>query len=492
MSSESRPLSPHEIEKIIKRTILQESRAIHDLGLQLDEAAVHTAVKLLVESERMVFAVGAGTSSSIARRFAHVLTCSGRAAVFLDPGQAQHGYSGILSSKDVVVAFSRGGETQELNFLLRIAKSRGAPSIGILEDTSSSMAGLCEVVLPARVSRANDACDVIPLASTLAHAAVGDILVASVLEVCGFEYNEFGVLHPGGAVGERLHVSSDAVQSQAGADVPAVTDALGTDCTRIRELRGFVLDMDGVLWHGDQPLPGLDGFFQVLDERGIKFVLATNNPSKRPEEFASKARGMGIDVQPEDVVTSIMATAAYLSKRFPRKSRIHAIGESALKASIEEAGYVLADEDVVAVVVALERGLSYETFKRATLLIRGGAEFIGTNADPSYPTEEGIVPGSGMMVICLRATSDREPVVMGKPERGVFEMALEKLGLPIEQVASVGDRLDTDIAGGHRFGLKTILTLSGVSQIEDIQNNVIRPDWVFEGLPDLTRALKGE
>jgi 4-nitrophenyl phosphatase len=255
-------------------------------------------------------------------------------------------------------------------------------------------------------------------------------------------------------------------------------------------IKGLVLDMDGVLWHGEAPLEGIGPFFAALKRLGIRYILATNNPSKHPHGFAEKARNFGIDVKDEDVITSVVATVHYLKEHIPRGSRVHVIGEAALKEQITEAGYQLADEDVVAVVAALERGLTYETIKRGALLIRSGAIFIGTNGDHSYPTEEGIVPGSGMMVTALAASADQEPIIMGKPERPIFDLALEKLALPAEQVASVGDRLDSDILGGQRTGLQTILLFTGITSKEMLASSPIQPTWSYADLPALTKALK--
>jgi 4-nitrophenyl phosphatase len=453
----------------------KEGSAIEALSGQFDWQNLDVAFELIMACNGMLWITGAGTSGSIARRLAHTLTCSGAPAAYLDPGQAEHGYSGILRAGDVLIAFSRGGETDEVNHLLAVGRSRGTRSIAILEADPSEMAGLSDIVIRCPIAPENDAEGFIPFSSTLVQAVVGDMLCAGVLEARGFSQDEFGLLHPGGAVGKQL--------------VPAASPSI-RKAADLRALRGLVIDMDGVLWHGSDPLPGVAEFFQTLKAHQIQFVLATNNPSKRPEEFAEKARGFGVPAGPEDVVTCVQAVTFYLKEKYPSGSRVHVIGEKALKEQVHEAGYELADRDVVAVVTALDRQLSYDTFKRATLLIRDGAEFIGTNADPFYPTEEGFVPGSGMMVIAIAATSGTEPVVMGKPGRVLFDLAQARMNLPAEQLASVGDRLDTDIEGGRRLGMHTILLLSGITSREDLDRSPIKPDWVFDGLVDLSNALR--
>jgi 4-nitrophenyl phosphatase len=467
-------------KRLAEKILAQESRALTALKDHLDYTALSKALGMILETTGTTLVVGAGTSSSIARRLAHVLTCSGGRAVFIDPGQAQHGYSALISPDDLIIAFSRGGETQEVNHVLHIARQRGSKTIGILEDGASTMGSLCDVLLVGGVSPENDVGGVIPLASTLVHAAIGDILCAGLLEARGIPESEFGRFHPGGAVGLRLGSIDDHTKPKEFKDRKVPLSAI----------RGLILDMDGVLWHGDEPLKGLGPFFDLLKEKHIRYVLATNNPSKHPEGFAQKARTFGITIDTEDVINSVVATVHYLEKHFPVGSRVHVIGEAALKERIAGAGYELADKDVVAVVAALERGMSYETIKRGALLIRAGATFIGTNGDTSYPTEEGIIPGSGMMVTALAASADQEPIIIGKPETPIFEMALERLGLPPDQVASVGDRLDSDILGGQRIGLQTILLLTGIATREDLALSKIQPTWVFEDLPEFTNALK--
>ena len=462
-------------EQLARAILRKEQGAIDSLGQQVDWQTLEKAYDLILRCEGMIWITGAGTSSSIARRLAHILTCSGLPACFLDPGQSTHGYSGILRASDVLIAFSRGGETDEVNHLFSVGRSRGTRSIAILEAGQSTLANLSDIIIDCPVAPEHDAEGFIPLSSTLIQAAIGDMLCAGVLKARGFSETEFARLHPGGAVGKQL-------ESDPRTSPPQTAD--------IHALRGLVIDMDGVLWHGDDPLPGVAEFFKTLKERGIKFVLATNNPSRRPEEFAEKAQRFGVPVEAEDVVTCVQAVTFYLKKKYPPGSRVHVIGENALKDQVREAGYELADQDVVAVVVALDRQLTYETFKRATLLIRGGAEFIGTNADPSYPTEEGFVPGSGMVVIALAATSDTKPVVMGKPGRVLFDLAQARLDLPFEQLASIGDRLDTDIEGGRRVGMHTILILSGIAAREDLARAPVKPDWVFDNLVDLAEAVR--
>lgn len=258
----------------------------------------------------------------------------------------------------------------------------------------------------------------------------------------------------------------------------------------LKQVRGLVIDMDGVLWRGDAALPGLEHFIHTLRQRAIRFVLATNNNTQTPAGFAEKAVALGARVLPEEVLTATTATIQFLHRRYPAGARLYAIGEKALKDQLEAAGFILADKDVAAVVAAMDRGLNYEMLKRATLLIHAGAVFIGANPDVVYPTPEGLAPGSGMVLAALQATTGCAPLIIGKPEVWMFQIALERMGLPAEACASLGDRLDTDIAGGQRAGLKSILVLSGVTTPDDLAASPIQPDWVFPGIRQLADALE--
>jgi len=261
------------------------------------------------------------------------------------------------------------------------------------------------------------------------------------------------------------------------------------DFADLHKLNGLVIDMDGVLWQGDTPMPGLHAFFDILRRRQIKFVLATNNNTQTPEGFAQKAGKMGVEVLPEQVITAAVATVHYLRSKYPPGSRIYVVGEAALKGLISEAGFTLADTSVNAVVATMDRQLNYEMLKRATLLIRAGAEYIGPNPDTAYPTPEGLVPGGGAVLAAITAASDRQPLIIGKPEGWMFQIAMERMQLGVDETGSLGDRLETDILGGQCLGLKTILVLSGVSTAADLNSSPIQPTWVFSGIEQLAQAL---
>lgn len=182
----------------------KEIKALTELKKSLDFEKLSAALACIMQCEGVILVTGSGTSSSIARRMAHVFTCSGVSTFFLDSGQCQHGYSSIIRQQDVLIAISRGGETDEVNFLAQVAKNKGAKIVGIIENTHSSLSRLCDMILVAAVARENETIKTIPLSSTLAQAAVGDILCAAINRIHDFSPEEFVKFHPGGAVGKRI------------------------------------------------------------------------------------------------------------------------------------------------------------------------------------------------------------------------------------------------------------------------------------------------
>lgn len=261
------------------------------------------------------------------------------------------------------------------------------------------------------------------------------------------------------------------------------------------DLQALVIDMDGVLWRGDQPLPGLNAFFDFLGERAIPFILATNNASKTPEQYLQKFRRFGVTVAREQVLTSSLATAAYLKSEFEPGSNIFVVGQDGLIEAMREAGFtMLADssQPADAVVAGIDFKLTYDKLKHAAFLIRRGARFIGSNGDLTFPTEEGLAPGAGSILAAIEVATGVKPTVIGKPNRLMFDIAAQQLGSAPQRTAMIGDRLETDILGGQRAGLKTILVTTGVDNEDSVAEKAIQPDAIFSGIDTLTAAWQSQ
>ena len=248
----------------------------------------------------------------------------------------------------------------------------------------------------------------------------------------------------------------------------------------------LIIDMDGVLYLGNQPMPYLCEFFRFLRTRPIQFTLATNNSTRTSEEYVDKLAGMGVSVSPGEVLVSGQATARYLAREYPRGTRVHVLGMPSLQHALIEEGFTLADESVQLVVASMDRKLTYEKLKRATLLIRGGARFIATNLDPTYPSEEGLLPGTGSVIMALEVASGVKPTVIGKPEPTMYQLAIEQMDAHPETTAVIGDRVDTDIVGGKRAGLVTICVLSGASNRAEAE--AMETDLIFDDIAHLLEA----
>ncbi len=241
--------------------------------------------------------------------------------------------------------------------------------------------------------------------------------------------------------------------------------------------------MDGVLYRGNDPLPKLPEFFDFLRGHGIGFRLATNNSGSTPQQYAAKLRKMGAEVAPGEIITSGTATARWLAERFPPRTRVHVFGEASLRTAITEAGFELADDDVAVVAASIDWGVTFDKIKRACLLIRRGALFVATNLDPTRPTEEGLVPGTGALIAAIATGAEVQPIAIGKPEPTMFQQAMAEMGAAPATTATLGDRIDTDMVGGRRAGLSTILMLSGSTT--HVEAAAYGPDLLFEDIADL-------
>lgn len=256
--------------------------------------------------------------------------------------------------------------------------------------------------------------------------------------------------------------------------------------TTLANITHLVIDMDGVLYRGDEALPGLYEFFAFLRERPLPFILATNNSTSTPQQYVRKLERMGVQVSPSEILTSGQATARVLAGEYPPGTRVHVFGSPALREAVEAEGFTLADEEVALVVGSMDLDLTYDKLKRATLLIRQGAQFVATNLDPTRPTDEGLVPGTGSMIAALEVASGVKPRVIGKPEPTMFHLAMAHMKARAETTATIGDRLDTDIVGGQRAGLTTICVLSGSTSRAEAE--AFGPDFIFEGVAGLMAA----
>ncbi|MGD8245263.1 MAG: HAD-IIA family hydrolase [Anaerolineae bacterium] len=259
---------------------------------------------------------------------------------------------------------------------------------------------------------------------------------------------------------------------------------------RLADIHHLIIDMDGVLWRGDEPMPGLAAFFAFLRQNDIAFTLATNNSSRTPEQYTAKLARFGVQMGVETVLTSALVCAAYLGEVAPSGSQVYVVGEEGVQRALEGQGFTLGEEGAETVVVGWDRNLTWQKLVTASLLIHDGAAFVGTNPDTSYPTERGPLPGNGALLAALQTATGIEPVVTGKPEPWMYREALRRMGATPETSAMIGDRLDTDIAGGSRAGLTTVLTLSGIATEADVRASSIKPDLVCEDIRDLMARWK--
>jgi 4-nitrophenyl phosphatase len=260
-----------------------------------------------------------------------------------------------------------------------------------------------------------------------------------------------------------------------------------------RKIRGLILDMDGVLWLDTQAIGDLPVIFMRMAQQGLQVVLATNNATRTIEQYVEKVAGFGVALEPWQVVNSSQAAASYLQRRYPQGGSVFVLGMPALVETLAQAGFTHREKEVLAVVGSMDRTVSYEKLKTATLLIRAGAHFVATNTDRTFPTPEGLAPGAGALLAALEAATDVKPVVCGKPSPRMYEMAMERMGLRPEETLVVGDRAETDIAGAQELGCPCALVLSGVTSPAQAQAAAWQPapDWIEADLEAVVRRLGG-
>ena len=250
-------------------------------------------------------------------------------------------------------------------------------------------------------------------------------------------------------------------------------------------MKNFIIDMDGVLIHGSRIIPGADDFINKLLEQQRKFLLLTNNPIYTPRDLAHRLQAIGINIRENQIFTSALATASFLSRQRP-DGKAFVLGESGLTEAIHDIGYIITDMNPDYVVLGETQAYNFQMIKKAIRLIHDeGARFIATNPDPSGPSEGGIVPACGAMAALIESASGVSPFFIGKPNALMMRTALNFLNVHSENTIMIGDRMDTDIVAGVTSGMETILVLSGVTKEEDIDKYPYLPNHVMKSVADI-------
>ncbi len=261
-------------------------------------------------------------------------------------------------------------------------------------------------------------------------------------------------------------------------------------CVRPTELEYFLLDMDGTIYLGPNPIKGAPEFIRFLQESNRKYLFFTNNPSADATQYSAKLSRMGIRAEPDDILTAGEATTRYLVSETPYR-RIFVLGTPSFEAELERAGLILDKDNPEAVILAFDKTLTYSKLERACLLLRQGTPYIATNPDMVCPTEYGYIPDCGAIAELLRAATAREPQFIGKPNSEMARMGMQKLGANPATTAMVGDRLYTDMRMAYNADIASILVLSGETVRADLEQEKQLPDHIFDSVRELQQALGG-
>ncbi|MBP3323809.1 MAG: HAD family hydrolase [Clostridia bacterium] len=256
------------------------------------------------------------------------------------------------------------------------------------------------------------------------------------------------------------------------------------------EKKGFICDMDGVIYHGNKILPGVAEFIKWLHEEKKEYLFLTNNSGYTPRELQQKLKRMGLEVDESHFYTSALATAAFLKEQAPGCS-VYVIGEAGLYNALYDAGITMNDVNPDYVVVGEGKSYSLDTITKATNLVLKGAKLIGANSDVSGPIENGIMPACGALVAPIEIATGKKAYFCGKPNPLMMRTGLRLLNCHSAEAVMVGDRMDTDIISGLESGMSTVLVLSGVSTTETLNTYGYRPGIVLNGVGDIVKKAKG-
>ena len=252
----------------------------------------------------------------------------------------------------------------------------------------------------------------------------------------------------------------------------------------LRARKGFICDMDGVIYLGNQLLPGVAEFVNWLNENDKRFLFLTNSSERSPKELRQKLQRMGLDIGEEHFYTSALASAAFLKKQAPGCTAF-VIGAPGLLNALYDVGVTMNDVDPDYVIVGETASYNYEVITKAVRLVLNGARLIATNSDLTGPTEFGIAPACRSLVAPIELATGKKAYFMGKPNPLMMRTGLQLLGVHSEEAAMVGDRMDTDVIAGMESGLATVLVLSGCTSRTDVNDYPYRPTYILNGVGDI-------
>jgi NagD protein len=258
--------------------------------------------------------------------------------------------------------------------------------------------------------------------------------------------------------------------------------------TERKPVECWLTDMDGVLVHEEQAIPGAADFIERLVAMERRFLLITNNSIYTPRDLRARLSRSGIEVPEEVIWTSALATAAFLADQGPGGSA-YALGEAGLTTALYDIGYTLTEIDPDYVVLGENRTLSLESITKAIRFVAGGARFIATNPDPSGPSREGLMLGTGSVAALITKATGRHPYFIGKPNPIMMRSALNRIDAHSETTVMVGDRMDTDIISGLEAGLRTVLVLTGSTQRDMLETFPYRPTRIFDSIADVVTLV---
>ena len=258
----------------------------------------------------------------------------------------------------------------------------------------------------------------------------------------------------------------------------------GHDMEHLRAKKGFICDMDGVIYHGNRLLPGVKEFVDWLNREGKSFLFLTNSSERSPRELQQKLARMGLDVSEDHFYTSALATAAFLKSQSPGCTA-YVIGAPGLLNALYDAGITMNDVDPDYVIAGETTGYNYETILKAVGYIQRGARLIATNSDLTGPSERGIIPACRALVAPIELATGKQAYYVGKPNPLMMRTGLRLLGVHSNEAAMIGDRMDTDIVAGVETGLDTVLVLSGCTTREEVENYAYRPRHILSGVGEI-------